>query len=111
MARKFEELRAKMSPERQARNRAATRAMLVEIGLDELRKLKEITQVDLAKEMEMDQSALSRIERQADMHISTLKAVVEALGGKLTLRVDFPDGDSYTIALARQKEKEPASAR
>ncbi len=106
MARKFAELRAKMSPERRAKNEAATRKMLAEIGLDELRRVKEITQVGLAERLEMDQGALSRIERQADMHISTLKGIVEALGGKLTLRVDFPNGDSYAIALAGQKERE-----
>ncbi len=106
MARKFAELRAKMSPERRARNEAATKKMLAEIGLDELRKVKEITQVKLAEILEMDQGALSRIERQADMHVSTLKSIVEALGGKLTLRVDFPNGDSHVIALAGQKDRE-----
>jgi len=108
MARKFSELREKMSPERQARNAAATRKMLTEIGLEELRKIKEITQVQLADALEMDQSAVSRIERQADMHISTLQKVVEALGGKLTLRVDFPDGECYQVSLAGQREPELA---
>jgi transcriptional regulator with XRE-family HTH domain len=106
MARKFEELRRKMSPERRARNEAVTRNMLVEMGIDELRKVKEITQVELARALEMNQGALSRIEHQADMHISTLKSIIEALGGKLILRADFPNGDSYSVALAGQKELE-----
>ena len=73
MARKLEELRKSMSPERRARNEAATSKLLLAIGLDELRKLKEITQVELADKLEMNQGALSRIERQADMHISTMR--------------------------------------
>jgi DNA-binding Xre family transcriptional regulator len=108
MARKFEELRRKMSPERRAKNEAAARKMLMEIGLDELRKAKAVTQVELAGIMEIDQSALSRIEHQADMHVSTLKNIVEALGGKLTLRAEFPNGDSYTVALSNGKEQASA---
>jgi len=104
MARKFEELRKSMSPERRARNESATSKLLLEIGLDELRKLKEITQVELADKLEMNQGALSRIERQADMHISTLRSIVEALGGTLTLRAEFPTGEAYTVSLAAQKE-------
>ena len=100
MARKFQELRQGMSKERRAKNEEITRKMLVEIGLDELRKAKEITQVDLAAELDINQGALSRIEHQADMHISTLRSVIEALGGQLTLKADFPDGDSYAVALA-----------
>jgi transcriptional regulator with XRE-family HTH domain len=110
MARKFEELRRKMSPERRVRNEAAARKMLVEMTLDELRKLKEITQVELATALEMNQGALSRIEHQSDMHISTLKSIVEALGGSLTLRVDFLNGDSYAVALGAQREQPELAA-
>ena len=111
MARKFAELKAKQSAERRAKNEAATRKMLAGIGLDERRKLKEVTQVQLAEMIDIDQSALSRIERQTDMHVSTLKSIVEALGGKLTLSVEFPDGDQYSITLAGQRERQPELAR
>jgi transcriptional regulator with XRE-family HTH domain len=111
MARKFSELKAKQSAERRANNEAATKKMLAGIGIDELRKLKEITQVELAETMDIDQSALSRIERQADMHVSTLKSIVEALGGKLTLSVEFPDGDQYSIILSTQRERQPELTR
>jgi len=40
MAKKFSELRAKMSPERRARNDAAVKAMLAEMPLNELRNAK-----------------------------------------------------------------------
>ena len=104
MARKLEDLLKKMPPARKAKNRVVTGKMLSQMGLDELRKLKEITQVGLADKLEINQGALSRIERQADMHISTLRSIIEALGGNLTLRAEFPNGEAYTVSLAAQKE-------
>jgi hypothetical protein len=44
------------------------------------------------------------------MHISTLKSIVEALGGSLTLRVDFLNGDSYAVALGAQREQPELAA-
>ena len=49
MAKKFSELRAKMSPEAQARAAARAEAMLVEMQLQELRKARKVTQVEVAK--------------------------------------------------------------
>jgi hypothetical protein len=50
--RNFNELRAKMSPERHPRNAAATKAMLAELPLQELRHAREPTQATLAETME-----------------------------------------------------------
>lgn len=37
-----------------------------------------------------------RLERRSDMHVSTLRAFVKALGGKLEIIAQFPDA-SYHI--------------
>lgn len=55
-----------------------------------------VTQVDLAEVMESVQPAVSRIERQDDVLLSTLVSYVEALGGRLRLVIDHPTG-SYEI--------------
>ncbi len=93
MARKFTELRARMSPEAQARAAARAEAMQVEMQLQELRKARNVTQVELAKAMSVEQAAVSKLERREDMYVSTLREYVRALGGELKLVASFPDAD------------------
>ena len=101
--RKFSELMDKMPPGRRARVETRVRETLKEIALAELRKAKEMTQRELAETLNVDQAAISKLESRADMHLSTLAGVINALGGKLKLRAEFPDGESYTVVLARKK--------
>jgi DNA-binding XRE family transcriptional regulator len=91
--RKFNELREKMSPERRARNAAATKAMIAELPLQELRHARELTQATLAEAMECGQDEISKLERRADMLVSTLRRYVEAMGGRLDIVATFPDGE------------------
>jgi len=44
--------------------------------------------------------ARERIENETDLYISTLRSYVEAIGGKLELRVEFPDAGSIVVNLA-----------
>jgi DNA-binding XRE family transcriptional regulator len=62
-----------------------------EMTLQELRRAREITQVKMAKSLGVAQKQISDIEKRTDMHISTLRRQVEALGGELTLMAKFPD--------------------
>ena len=78
MVGKFSELRAKMSPEAQARAAARAEAMLVEMQLQELRKARKVTQVEVAKAMSVEQAAVSKLERRDDMYVSTLREYVHA---------------------------------
>ncbi len=93
MAKKFSELRAKMSPDAQSRAAARAEAMLVEMQLQELRKSRQVTQVEVAKAMSVEQAAISKLERREDMYVSTLREYVKALGGELKLVASFPDAD------------------
>ena len=91
MAKSFNTLREKMSPERRARNEARAEQMIGEIALQELRQSLNLTQEQVAEMMQLNQAAVSRMERQGDMYISTLQKFVEALGGKLKIVASFPD--------------------
>jgi transcriptional regulator with XRE-family HTH domain len=93
MAKKFSELRAKMSPDAQSRAAARTEAILVEMQLQELRKSRQVTQVEVALGMGVEQAAISKLERREDMYVSTLREYVKALGGELKLVASFPDAD------------------
>src|SRR6266508_2284317 len=93
MTKKFSALRAKMSPDAQARSAARAEAMLLEMQLQELRKSRNVTQVELADLMQVEQASISKLERREDMYVSTLREYVRALGGELRLVAAFPDGE------------------
>jgi transcriptional regulator with XRE-family HTH domain len=82
-----------MSPEAQAQAAARAEALLVEMQLQELRKARNITQVELAKTMRIEQGAISKLEHRDDMYVSTLQAYIRALGGELKLVASFPDAE------------------
>lgn len=96
MAKSFKNLRAKMSPDAKAASRKRTGELRREIRLNELRGALGISQEELAELLEKKQAAISRLERRSDMHVSTLRAFVKALGGKLEIIASFPDA-SYHI--------------
>lgn len=93
MAKKFSDLRAKMSPEAQGRADARTKAMLKEMPLQELRRARGLSQVTLAKTLHVNQGSISKLERRTDMYISTLRSHIQAMGGDLEIIARFPDGE------------------
>jgi len=93
MVRKFRDLRQAMSPEAQARSHAKALAMKAELPLAELRQARHFSQEQLAAVLEVKQPAVAKIEKKADMYISTLRRFIEAMGGQLEIRAHFPEGD------------------
>ena len=93
MAKKFSELRKKMSPEAQAKAKAKTQAMLDEMPLNELRQARGLSQKVLAEILHVQQPSIAKVEKRTDMYISTLRSHIEAMGGRLDIVAHFPDGD------------------
>ena len=89
----FQELRDKMSPESRARADAQAKEMMAEMLLSEIRKSVGLTQEEVAESLGITQPSLSKLENQDDMQISTLRRLVEALGGQLEIIVHLPRGD------------------
>ena len=80
-----------MSPD--DRERAAHRADdLIEqyLTLQQLRKARKLTQVQLGSRTGKDQVAISHIEKRTDMLLSTVRTYVEAMGG--TVGAGVADG-------------------
>ena len=106
MAKKFNELRGKMSPERRRRNKAEANRMLLEMTLQELRQhVGELSQADVAEALEVTQGYISKLERQDDMLVSKLYTYVEALGGEVEIRARFPNKDEVQINQFDEIEK------
>jgi len=93
MARKFSELRAKMSPQARARSDAKARQMVAEMALGELRRARGLSQEALAAVLHVKQPSIAKLEQRTDMYISTLRTHIKAMGGELEIIAHFPDGD------------------
>ena len=61
------------------------------LTLQELRKAREMTQVQLAQVLNLRQATIAQTEKRSDLMLSTLRSYVEAMGGTLSLEVAFPD--------------------
>lgn len=93
MAKKFNDLIAGMPAERQARIEVRVQNELTEMALQELRQAMQLTQQQLASELAMNQAAISKMERQSDMYISTLRRFLQAMGAELRIIAHFADQD------------------
>ena len=104
----LERIRKELSPAR--RKKVAARAAQLnaeEMTLQELRRARRLTQVRMAKELGIGQDGVSKLEKRADLMISTLRKTVEAMGGSLSLVAEFPDRDP--VVLSGISEDEPES--
>ncbi len=63
-----------------------------EVGpaLKKLRQMSQLTQREMASRLSVQQSAISKIEKGGDVHISTIRKYVEALGATLRMGASFP---------------------
>ena len=66
-------------------------------SLRELRQMAGKMQTDIAATLNIKQPSVSKIEKQADMYLSTLRSYVEAVGGELELTVKLPKRPAVRI--------------
>jgi transcriptional regulator with XRE-family HTH domain len=59
-------------------------------GLKALREIAGRSQEQIAQALGVKQPSVLKMERQADLYLSTLRRFVEAAGGVLELRVELP---------------------
>lgn len=77
--------------EQEAIERGATKLIAEEATLRQLREIRERSQGDMAKQLHVGQAAVSKLERRADMYLSTLRKYIEATGGTLEIVARFPN--------------------
>lgn len=108
MPKPLDELKAQLDPKviRAADTKSA--AILAQLSLAEVRKLRGTSQVTLAQTMAIAQPGISQIEKRPDALVSTLQSYIEALGGKLELRAVFPEGEQIEITQFRSTETNPS---
>ena len=91
MGRNLNQIIADLPRERQAKIDARYRELRDEVeGLRELRQVAGKAQADIASAFNIKQPSVSKMEKQADMYLSTLRSYVQAIGGELDLVVRLP---------------------
>ena len=103
MAKNYREIHEKVvarpgAPERLAALREAT---VAELGLHELRRALNRSQVDLAASLGNSQPAVSQLERSEDIRLSSLRRYIEGLGARLQIVALFNDGETETAVPLR----------
>ena len=85
----LKELDAMLGPVRVARSRAVAQRRIEAMLLSQVRKQLGFTQTHVARNMGVSQSALSQLESQDDMQLSTLRRMIHAMGGDLDVVLRF----------------------
>ncbi|WP_433850299.1 XRE family transcriptional regulator [Brucella pseudogrignonensis] len=121
MGRSLNELITSLPPESRGRIDARNEELVREVkGLRALRQIAGKAQADVAAALRIKQPSVSKIENQADMHLSTLRSYVEAVGGELELNVKLPKqpavrihtlGDVTTVISPRKASLAKAGGR
>jgi DNA-binding XRE family transcriptional regulator len=82
-----------------------------EMSLRSLRKARQLTQEKVAELLDIRQENVSRIEKRADLLISTLRDYVGSMGGELRLVVEFPDYPPIELSGFGEVEAEKSTAK
>ena len=88
----FKDLTKGFVPERRARVDAKKAELRAAMPLHELRHARAMTQRALGEALNVKQPAVAKLERRADMYVSNLRAYIEAMGGRLNIVAEFPQG-------------------
>lgn len=92
MAKKFSELRQRMTPEAQEKSSQLALNLKAEMPLNELRQAHGLSQATIAQILDVRQPTIAKMEKSVDMYVSTLRNYIEAMGGALRITAEFPDG-------------------
>lgn len=92
MAKKWNEIRRRHAPEVEEQIRGKVKAAAQAMTLHQLRQARQLTQVNLAQILKINQGAVSTMEKRTDMYVSTLRKFIEAMGGQLRITAEFPEG-------------------
>lgn len=92
MGKTLQEKLSQLPQDRQDRIRQQAEQLISEeLSLRDLRIARQLTQEKLAERLQIRQESVSRLEKRSDLHLSTLREVIQAMGGELRLVVEFPD--------------------
>ena len=111
----WDEIVGDLSPEQRVADEAAEESLWQEIAeyhLAEIRRVSEITQAEMARRLENARGCDPKTGPTHDYSVSTIRSIVESLGGRLELTAVF-DAARLPIPLptARPERDQPAETK
>jgi len=98
MGRNIAEIMQSLSQERRELIENRAKEIKKEVnGLGELRRLMSLTQTQVAETLNVKQPSIHKIEKKADIYISTLERFVKAVGGTMEIVVNLPNHNTVKI--------------
>ena len=107
----FSELTKDFTPERRKRVDDIKRELKAEMPLHELRRALAMTQKDMAEKLSVKQPAISKLEHREDVYLSSLRSYIEAVGGKLKIVAEFPEGEVAITSFSAIESPDVAQIR
>jgi transcriptional regulator with XRE-family HTH domain len=89
----FNKLTKDFTPKRRQKVEAKKSALRAAMPLYELRQARAMTQKALGDALKVNQPAIAKMERRADVYVSNLRSYIEAMGGRLKVIAEFPEGE------------------
>jgi transcriptional regulator with XRE-family HTH domain len=91
MGRRLQDILQSLPEGRRQRILSRGQELVAEVlALRQLRQRLSVSQREMAERLEVSQPAISQLEQQRDMQLSTLRNYVAALGGELEIVVRLP---------------------
>ncbi len=93
MSHRWKDVRKPLSSEAEERIQRGVKEAAAVMTLHQLREARSLTQVNLAKVLQINQGAVSKMEKRADTYVSTVRNFTQAMGGQLQVKAIFPEGE------------------
>ena len=106
---RFHDLTRDFTPERRQRVEANKAELRAAMPLHELRRARAMTQEAVGQALQVKQPAIAKLERRTDMYVSNLRSYIEAMGGKLSIVAEFPQGKVTITNFADPAADNPSS--
>ena len=97
--RTFRDYMASLLEERRRKIEEGAQKLIFAYQLEMARKARKVSQKQLAATLRVSQPAIAKMEHEEDMKLSTLKRLVEGMGGTLRIEAEFPDGVSHRLTV------------
>jgi adenylate kinase len=92
------EIISNLPPDRQAKIQARAAELIAEEAtLQNLRQARELTKLKVGELLDFPQERITQLEDRADLLVSTLQEYIAAIGGELSLVVEFKDRPSVKM--------------
>ena len=97
--RTFRDYMASLPEERRRKIEEGTQKLIFAYQLEMARTARRVSPKQLAAALRVSQPAIAKMEHEEDMKLSTLKRLVEGMGGTLRVEAEFPDGVSHRLTV------------